>query len=156
MGDKRLSAVPKTLVTCVVSDKFPLVVRSDLRYLLRPGGGLIGDLGLYMPIPGSPERFAAFAGPSVTVASRYYLNDHFGVTGTQSAASGHPTYEFRNVGVEAAGLGLGAVLRITPHYILNVDGAINGGNESARGTRIGEGRHPIARLPLAVDYNPIG
>jgi outer membrane scaffolding protein for murein synthesis (MipA/OmpV family) len=136
----------------VISDEFPLVVRSDLRYLLRAGGGLIGDLGLYMPIPGSSERFATFAGPAVTVASRHYLNDLFGVTGPQSVASGHPVYGIRNVGIEAAGLGLSAAWRITPHYILNVDGAINRLGHEAAMSPLTE--RPSAHvLTVSLDYH---
>jgi hypothetical protein len=37
IGDKAMSAGPKALVSWVVSDRFPVVVRSDLRYLLRTG-----------------------------------------------------------------------------------------------------------------------
>jgi outer membrane scaffolding protein for murein synthesis (MipA/OmpV family) len=152
MGDKPMSAVPKSFVTWVVSDQFPIVVRSDLRYLLRTGGGLVGDIGAYMPIPGSSERFAAFLGPSVTVASRHYLQDLFGVTGQQSVASGHPIYDVRSTGVDAVGLGLSASWRISRHYLLNFDGAINRlGHEAADSPLV---ERPSAHvLTLSLDYH---
>ena len=69
------------------------MVRSDIRHLLRTGGGTVGDFAIYLPLPGSSQRFAAFLGPSVTLADRRYFRDLFGVTGTQSIASGHPMYD---------------------------------------------------------------
>src|SRR5260370_37026912 len=78
-----------------------------------------------MPLPGSSERFAAFLGPSMTVASRRYLQDLFGVTSEQSLASGHPIYNVRSPGIDAFGLGLSASWRVSRHYLVNFDGAIN-------------------------------
>src|SRR5882757_7756710 len=73
MGDKPVSAVPKAFVAWVISERFPAVIRADVRHLLRSGGGTVGDLGFYLPMPGSSERMAFFVGPSVTVANRHYL-----------------------------------------------------------------------------------
>lgn len=151
MGDKPMAAVPKSFVTWVVSDQFPLVLRSDLRYLVRTGGGLIGDIGAYMPIPGSSERFAAFLGPSVTLASRRYLQDLFGVTAQQSVASGHPAYDVHTSGIDAAGLGLSTSWRITHHYLLHFDGAINRLGHEAEESPLVE--RPSAHvLTLSFDY----
>lgn len=49
MGDKPVSAVPKLLGAWVVSQEFPLVIRGDIRHLLRAGGGSIADLGRIFP-----------------------------------------------------------------------------------------------------------
>lgn len=152
MGDKPLAAVPKSFVTWVVSDQFPMVVRADLRYLLRTGGGLVGDVGIYMPMPGSSERFAAFLGPSVTLASRHYLQDLFGVTSQQSLASGHPVYTVRSSGVDAVGLGLSTTWRISPHYLLNFDGAINRLGHEATESPLAE-RSSAHVLTLSLDYH---
>jgi outer membrane scaffolding protein for murein synthesis (MipA/OmpV family) len=150
-GDKRLSAVPKGFVTWVVSDRFPLVVRADVRHLLRTGGGTVGDFEVYLPLPGSSERFVAFLGPSVTVANRHYLRDLYGVTSEQSIASGHPIYNVQNTGVDALGLGLSASWRLSRHYLLSIDGAINRlGHEAADSPLV---ERPSARvLALSFDY----
>jgi outer membrane scaffolding protein for murein synthesis (MipA/OmpV family) len=125
MGDKRLSAVPKAFITWVVSDHFPLVVRADVRQLLREGGGAVGDLGLYMPMPGSSARMAVFVGPSVTMANRLYLRDLYGVTNSQSIGSGHPIYDIQHAGIDAYGLGVMATWHLTRHYLFNFDAAAN-------------------------------
>jgi outer membrane scaffolding protein for murein synthesis (MipA/OmpV family) len=152
IGDKAMSAVPKAFVSWVVSDRFPVVVRSDLRYLLRTGGGMVGDVGVYAPLPGSSERFAAFLGPSLTMASRHYLQDLFGVTSDQSLASGHPIYSVSSIGIGAYGLGLSAFWRISRHYLVNIDGAINRlGHEAADSPLV---ERPSAHvLTLSLDYH---
>ena len=136
MGDKPISAVPKAFLTWVMSDQFPLVVRADVRHLLRTGGGTVGDVGVYFPLPGSGEKFAAFLGPAVTVGNRRYLRDLYGVTSGQSIASGHPIYTIQDSGVDAVGLGLSMTQRLSRHLLLHVAGAIN---------RLG---HEVADSPL--------
>jgi outer membrane scaffolding protein for murein synthesis (MipA/OmpV family) len=152
MGDKPTSAVPKAFLTWVVSDQFPLVVRTDVRHLLRTGGGMVGDFGVYMPMPGSSERLAVFLGPSVTVASRRYLRDLYGVTNEQSLASGHPSYNIQSAGIDAFGLGLSAALHLSRHVLLNVDAAANRlGHEAAESPLIERlSSHVIA---VSVDYH---
>jgi outer membrane scaffolding protein for murein synthesis (MipA/OmpV family) len=125
MGDKRLAAVPKLFGTWVVSQDFPFVIRSDVRHLLRAGGGNIADLGAYLPLPGSSSRFALFLGPSITVANRRYLRDLYGVTEQQSIVSNHPAYSIQQSGIEAMGVGLSATWTLSPHYLVNLEGAIN-------------------------------
>jgi outer membrane scaffolding protein for murein synthesis (MipA/OmpV family) len=75
MGDNTVAAVPKLFGAWVVSQEFPLVIRGDIRHLLRAGGGSIADLGAYFPLPGSSSHLAMFIGPSITVANRRYLQD---------------------------------------------------------------------------------
>jgi outer membrane scaffolding protein for murein synthesis (MipA/OmpV family) len=60
MGDKPVSAAPKLFGAWVVSQDFPLVIRGDIRHLLRAGGGSIADLGAYFPLPGSSSHLALF------------------------------------------------------------------------------------------------
>jgi outer membrane scaffolding protein for murein synthesis (MipA/OmpV family) len=124
-GDKPLSAVPKLFGTWVVSPEFPLVIRGDLRHLLRAGGGSIADLGAYFPLPGSSPHLAMFLGPSITVADKRYLQDLYGVTNRQSASSRHVAYSIGQSGIEAAGLGFSATWTLSRHYLLNIDAAIN-------------------------------
>lgn len=152
MGDKKISAVPKVSLTWVVSDQFPMVVRSDVRHLLRTGGGTVGDLGAYFPLPGSSEKVAAFLGPSVTIGSRRYLQDLYGVTDTESLASGHPLYTIQNVGVDAYGIGLSATWRITPHYLFNVDAAANRLGHVTADSPLTERRSSHA-IALSIDYH---
>jgi len=85
MGDKPVSAVPKAFVAWVISERFPAVIRADVRHLLRSGGGTVGDLGFYLPMPGSSERMAFFVGPSVTVANRHREYGILAVQGPRSA-----------------------------------------------------------------------
>jgi outer membrane scaffolding protein for murein synthesis (MipA/OmpV family) len=152
MGDKPISAVPKVFVAWVVSDRFPVVVRADVRQLLRSGGGTVGDFGFYLPTPGSSERIAFFVGPAVTVASRHYLNDLYGVTASQSMASGHPIYDIHDAGVNAYGVGLMATWRLTRHYLLNFDGAVNRLGHETLNSPIVEraSSHVIA---VSIDYH---
>jgi len=125
MGDKRLSAVPKLFGTWALSQEFPLVIRADIRHLLRAGGGNIADLGAYLPLPGSSSRLAMFFGPSITVANRRYLQDIYGVTSQESASSKHVAYSIKHSGIEAMGLGFSATWTVSRHYLVNVDAAIN-------------------------------
>lgn len=125
MGDKPVSAVPKLFGAWVVSPEFPLVIRSDIRHLLRAGGGSIADLGAYFPLPGSSTHLAMFFGPSITVADKRYLQDIYGVTNQESASSGHAMYSIKHSGIEATGLGFSATWTLARHYLVNVDAAIN-------------------------------
>jgi hypothetical protein len=105
-GDKAVSAVPKLFGAWVVSQQFPLVIRGDIRHLLRAGGGYIADLGAYFPLPGTSSRLAMFFGPSITVANGRYLQDMYGVPNQESASSRHAAYSIKQSGIEAAGLAL--------------------------------------------------
>lgn len=125
MGDKPVSAVPKLFGAWVVSREYPLVIRGDIRRLLRAGGGSIADLGAYFPLPGSSSRLAMFLGPSITVADRRYLQDMYGVTSQESASSRHVAYSIEQSGVEATGLGFSATWTLSRHYLVNIDAAIN-------------------------------
>jgi outer membrane scaffolding protein for murein synthesis (MipA/OmpV family) len=125
MGDKPVSAVPKIFGAWAVSQDFPLVIRGDVRHLLRAGGGSIADLGAYFPLPGSSSHLAMFFGPSITVADKRYLQDLYGVTDRESASSGHVAYSIKQGGIEAMGLGLSATWTVSRHYLANVDAAIN-------------------------------
>jgi outer membrane scaffolding protein for murein synthesis (MipA/OmpV family) len=125
MGDKPVSAVPKIFGAWVLSQEFPLVIRGNIRRLLRAGGGSIADLGAYFPLPGSSPHFALFLGPSITVANRRYLRDMYGVTYQESQSSGHVAYSIDQSGIEAMGLGLSATWSLSRHYLVNMDAAIN-------------------------------
>jgi outer membrane scaffolding protein for murein synthesis (MipA/OmpV family) len=135
----------------VVSKDFPLVVRSDVRQSIGRGpDGMIGDIGAYMPIPGSSEHFVLFAGPSVTIASRQYLDKRFGVTASQSPTSGFASYRPR-AGVTAAGLGVSSTTFITDRLMINVDGAMDWLLHDARGSPLTQ-RSAQPALAISIAY----
>jgi outer membrane scaffolding protein for murein synthesis (MipA/OmpV family) len=115
-------------------------------------GGATADVGAYIPLPGSSRRFVMFAGPSITFATRRHLRNEFGVSATQSLASGHPVYDITRSGQNAVGVGFSATKFITDHWLINLDAAIN----QIRGTA---DRSPLIErrtqrvLALSLNYN---
>ncbi|MGH9560758.1 MAG: MipA/OmpV family protein, partial [Terracidiphilus sp.] len=124
MGDIASAPVAKLFGSYVLSKKFPLILRVDARQLIGGANGAVGDIGVYMPLPGSSKKFALFAGPSITLATHRYLQSEFGVTPAQSLASGHPIFD-PHAGMEAVGVGLSATSFLTDHWLLNLDAAIS-------------------------------
>jgi outer membrane scaffolding protein for murein synthesis (MipA/OmpV family) len=108
----------------VLSKKFPLIVRADARQLVGGANGTVGDVGIYLPLPGSSKKFVMFAGPSITLATHRYLQSEFGVTPAQSLASGHPVFD-AHAGMAAVGVGFSATRFLTDHWLLNSDLAIS-------------------------------
>jgi outer membrane scaffolding protein for murein synthesis (MipA/OmpV family) len=125
MGNISVAPVAKLYGSWVLSKKLPLILRVDARQFIGGAQGAIGDVALYTPLPGSSKGFVMFAGPSLTLATRHYLQVLYGVTAEQSAASGHPVYEIGHDGTAAAGVGFSATKFFGPHWLLNVDGALN-------------------------------
>jgi outer membrane scaffolding protein for murein synthesis (MipA/OmpV family) len=124
MGDISPAPVAKLFGSYVLSKKFPLILRVDARQIIGGANGVVGDVGVYMPLPGSSKKFVMFAGPSITLATHRYLQSEFGVTPAQSLASGHPVFD-PNAGTEAVGVGFSATRFITDHWLLNVDAALS-------------------------------
>jgi outer membrane scaffolding protein for murein synthesis (MipA/OmpV family) len=93
-GLDNISAAPvvKLFGAYVISKNFPLVLRADVRRVIGGANGWIGDLGAYMPLPGSSKRFVMFAGPSLTLGDGGYMENVFGVTTVQAVASGYPRF----------------------------------------------------------------
>ncbi|HEY6451320.1 MAG TPA: MipA/OmpV family protein [Steroidobacteraceae bacterium] len=135
LADIGPAPVVKAFASYVVSKKFPLVLRVDVRRIVGGANGLLGDVEAFMPLPGSSRKFVMFAGPSMTFANRRYLQTVFGVTESQSLASGYPMYTARG-GSMAAGLGFSATRFITPRWMFNVDAAWNRLRGSARDSPI--------------------
>jgi outer membrane scaffolding protein for murein synthesis (MipA/OmpV family) len=151
LPDIRRAPVFKAFGSYVLSKDFPLVVRGDVRQSIGRGpDGMIGDVGAYMPIPGSSEHFALFAGPSITIASRKYLNKRFGVTASQSLTSGIASYRPR-AGVTAAGLGVSTTAFITDRLMLNADAAMDWLLPDARGSPLIQ-RTAQPALAISVAY----
>ncbi len=151
MGDIAAAPGGKVFASWVLSKKFPLIVRVDAREFFGGVDAGIADAGVYLPLPGSSKRFVMFAGPSITLATRHYLQNLYGVTPQQSLASGHATYEISHAGTSAAGVGFSATKFVTDHWLINLDAAIN----QIRGT---PSRSPLVErrtgrvLALSFDY----
>lgn len=124
LGDLKIAPAPKAFISYVISKSFPLVVRADVRQIIGGADGMVADLDAYLPLPGSSRRFIMFAGPSYTYADHRYMQREFGVTTTQSVASGYPVYD-AHAGSDAAGFGFSSTFFITPKVLLNFDTAIN-------------------------------
>jgi outer membrane scaffolding protein for murein synthesis (MipA/OmpV family) len=125
MGDISPAPVGKLFASWVISKKLPLILRVDARQFIGGAQGAVGDIAVYTPLPGSSQSFVMFAGPSVTLATRHYMQVLYGVTPQQSVASGHPVYDIMHDGTTAAGVGFSATKFLGEHWLLNVDGAIN-------------------------------
>lgn len=123
MGDISAAPAAKLFATYVLSKKFPLILRVDARQILGGANGTVGDVGIYMPLPGSSKKFVMFAGPSVTLATHRYLQSEFGVTPAQSLASGHPVFD-THAGMQSVGVGFSATGFLTAHWLLNIDAAL--------------------------------
>ena len=124
MGDIGAAPVAKVFGSWVLSRKFPLILRADARQFIGGAEGAVGDIGVYMPLPGSSKTFVMFAGPSMTFATDHYMQTLYGVTPQQALASGHPIYD-THAGTSAAGVGFSATKFISQHWLFNMDAAIN-------------------------------
>jgi outer membrane scaffolding protein for murein synthesis (MipA/OmpV family) len=151
MGDIAAAPGGKVFATWVLSKKFPLIMRVDAREFIGGVDAGIGDAAVYFPLPGSSNRFVMFAGPSITLSTRHYLQNLYGVTPQQSLASGHPIYQISHAGTSAAGVGFSATKFFTDHWLINLDAAIS----QIRGT---PSRSPLVErrtgrvLALSFDY----
>jgi outer membrane scaffolding protein for murein synthesis (MipA/OmpV family) len=114
----------KIFATTALAEAFPLTIRVDARKQLGATYGYIGDVGAYLPMPGSSAKFAWFVGPTVTLADDRYMNGYFGVSKVQ-AANTHYKYFKAYGGFKSAGLGISAVYFFTPHTLLDVSGAFD-------------------------------
>jgi outer membrane scaffolding protein for murein synthesis (MipA/OmpV family) len=150
MGSISAAPVAKVFASYVLSKKFPLILRVDARQLLGGADGTIGDVGVYMPLPGSSRKFVMFAGPSITLATHRYLQSEFGVTPAQSLASGHPVFD-PHAGVVAEGVGFSATRFVTDHWLVNLDAAISKLKGSPDVSPLTE-RSTQRVLTLSIDY----
>jgi outer membrane scaffolding protein for murein synthesis (MipA/OmpV family) len=152
MGNISAAPVAKMFGSWVLSRRFPLILRVDARQFLGGAEGLVGDAGVYLPLPGSSKTFVMFAGPSITLATHHYLQTLYGVSSAQSLTSGRPVYDIPHAGTSAAGVGFSATKFITEHWLFNVDAAINQIRGSPAHSPLVETRTQRA-LALSVDYH---
>lgn len=150
MGNISAAPAAKLFASYVLSKQFPLILRVDARQLFAGADGTVGDVGVYMPLPGSSKTFVMFAGPSVTLATHRYLQNQFGVTPEQSLASGHPVFD-PHAGMVAVGVGFSATRFITKHWLLNAEAALSRFKGSPDVSPITESRTQRA-LALSINY----
>ncbi|WP_429281508.1 MipA/OmpV family protein [Paraburkholderia sp. GAS41] len=134
----------------VVSKSFPLVLRADIRRSFGGSNGWIGDLGAYMPLPGSSKTFFWFAGPSVTFADSKYMNTWFGVNDMQAADSQYPAYH-ASAGLKSAGFGVSAIWFFQKHWFAACDFALEQLVGSAARSPVTQ-RSSNGVLDLSVNY----
>jgi outer membrane scaffolding protein for murein synthesis (MipA/OmpV family) len=151
LGDIQWAPVVKAFFSYAVSKSFPMVVRADVRQIIGGADGMLADLEAYLPLPGSSRRLMMFAGPSMTYANHRYMQREFGVTTTQSIASGYPVY-YAHAGSNAVGFGFSATGLISTHWLINVDAAVNHLLGSAADSPITQKTTQHA-LALSVAYN---
>ena len=107
----------------IISRDFPLALRINLRRTLGGANGLVGDVGVYMPLPGSSEKLIMFAGPSVSFADITYMQNYFGVSAAQAARSGYRPYN-PAAGVKSVGFGASLTWFFADHWLFNTDIAV--------------------------------
>jgi outer membrane scaffolding protein for murein synthesis (MipA/OmpV family) len=125
MGDIPAAPVAKLYGSWVLSRHFPLILRVAARQFMGGNQGAVGDAAVYVPLPGSSERFVMFAGPSITLATRHYMQVLYGVSQQQSLLSGHPVYDIDHSGTTNAGVGFSATKFLGSHWLLNLDLALS-------------------------------
>jgi outer membrane scaffolding protein for murein synthesis (MipA/OmpV family) len=123
----------------------------DVRQYVGGADGMVADLGVYLPLPGSSRTFVMFAGPSITLANHRYLQKEFGVTPAQALASGYPSFDTR-AGASTEGVGFSATRFFTQRWLVNVEGAITRLLGSARDSPITQQRTQRI-VSLAVGYS---
>jgi outer membrane scaffolding protein for murein synthesis (MipA/OmpV family) len=151
MGDIRRSPVIKVFESVAVSKKFPLVLRADVRQYVGGADGAAADLEAYMPLPGSSKKFVMFAGPSITFADHLFLQKEFGVSASQSLASGYPGFD-THAGTNSVGFGFSATRFISKRWLINLDAAVNHLRGSADTSPISQ-RGGQRVLALSVAWN---
>lgn len=120
LGNITSAPVFKVFGSYAISKSFPLVFHMDVRQYIGGADGVVGDFSVYAPLPGSSEKLVMFAGPSITLATRLHMQTEFGVSATQSAASGYAPYTAHG-GLEQAGFGFSATRFFGKHWFVNMD-----------------------------------
>jgi outer membrane scaffolding protein for murein synthesis (MipA/OmpV family) len=122
LGNINPAPEAKAFAEYTLSRGVPLVVRVDVRRAIGGTNGVIGDVGAYVPLPGSSRQFVWFAGPTLTLADATYMNRTFGIGEAQAARSGDARYK-ASAGLKSAGFGVSANWFVTSHWILNTSAA---------------------------------
>ncbi|MFZ0500062.1 MAG: MipA/OmpV family protein [Steroidobacteraceae bacterium] len=120
MGDIPSAPFFKLSGSYVISRRLPIILRGDIRKIVGGASGLVGDVEIYTPLPGSSRKLVMFAGPSVTLADREHLQTGYGISQLQSINSGYPVFNAHG-GLQSAGFGFSATRFFTPHLLANTD-----------------------------------
>ena len=120
LGDIPRAPFFKLAGTYILSKRLPVLVRGDIRKIAGGAAGVVGDVEVYTPLPGSSRKLVMFAGPSVTLADRKHLQTNYGVSPYQARNSGYPVFQAHG-GLEAAGFGFSATRFVTPRLLVNAD-----------------------------------
>ena len=152
MGNIDSAAVAKVYGSVVLSRNFPLILRVSARQFAGGSQGAVLDAAVYMPLPGSSKNFVMFAGPSITMATKHYLQTVFGVTQQQSLASGHPAYYITSDATSSVGVGFSATRFISVHWLVNIDAALSQIRGTAAESPLIE-RQTQRELALSVAYH---
>lgn len=150
LGDIPRAPFFKLAATYVPSKRLPILLRGDIRKIAGGAAGLVGDLSLYTPLPGSSSKFVMFAGPSVTFADRKHLQTVYGISERQALASSYPVYATHG-GLESAGFGFSATRFFTKHLLGNANVAVDELLGSAANSPIVE-RKAQGSLSFSVAY----
>lgn len=150
LGDIPRAPFFKLAGTYIISKDLPILLRGDIRKIAGGAAGLVGDLEIYAPLPGSSRELVMFAGPSVTFADRTHVQTSFGVSPSQARRSGYPVFRTHG-GLQEAGLGFSATRFLTPHLLVNTDFAVSWLLGSAGSSPIVE-RKAQASLAMSVAY----
>ncbi|MGB6487934.1 MAG: MipA/OmpV family protein [Steroidobacteraceae bacterium] len=150
LGDIPRAPFFKLSSSYVISRRLPIILRADIRKIAGGSAGLVGDLEVYTPLPGSSRRLVMFAGPSVTIADRKHLQTGYGISELQSLDSGYPVYAARG-GLESAGFGFSATRFFTTHLLGNTDLSVSKLLGSAGNSPLVE-RKTQASFDLSVAY----
>ncbi|MGH8319810.1 MAG: MipA/OmpV family protein [Steroidobacteraceae bacterium] len=150
LGDIPRAPFFKLAGSYVISRRFPILLRTDIRKIVGGAAGLVGDFEVYTPLPGSSRRFVMFAGPSVTLADRTHLQTLYGISARQAMASGYPIFTAHG-GLQSAGFGFSATRFFTPHVLANTNLAVSELLGSAASSPLSE-RKTQATLTLSVAY----
>lgn len=87
--------------------------RADVRYGFHGHRGVVADLGADLVLPTGAWTFSA--GPRVTLASGQYMDAYFGISSTESGASGLAEYG-PGGGLRSVGLAGAATYRFSPEW----------------------------------------
>ncbi len=150
LGDIPRAPFFKLSGSYVISRRLPIMLRGDIRKIAGGSAGIVGDVEVYTPLPGSSRKLVMIAGPSVTLADRKHEQTGYGISALQSVNSGYPIY-IAHGGVEAAGFGFSATRFFTTHLLANTDLSWNELLGSAGSSPLVE-RRAQASFDLAVSY----
>lgn len=123
LANVKAAVLAKVFLAYAVSRDFPLVIRVNARRALNDDRGTLGDLSLYMPLPGSDEDLVMFLGPNVSLADDQAMRRLFGVRADEARASGKRPFT-PGGGLKSYGAGFSLDWFVTPHWVWSLDLAV--------------------------------